>query len=82
MKALESRQGVATEYVEFEGCGHVPMDERPEQFNAAVLPFVNRVLAQGNGQHAESQSEADFESVRQPLQAAELTAAEHDAIPV
>lgn len=35
-----------TEYVEFSECGHIPMDEYPEEFVAALRPFVERVLGQ------------------------------------
>lgn len=33
-----------TEYVEVADCGHIPMDEYPQEFVAALLPFVEKVL--------------------------------------
>lgn len=82
VKVLEKRQGVATEYVEFEGCGHVPMDERPEQFNAAVSPFVSSILSRKLGAQTDGPARADFEAPEQPLQAVDLTTPARDAIPV
>lgn len=38
------RQKGSTRYVELSACGHVPMQEQPEAFCAAVAPFLSEVL--------------------------------------
>lgn len=38
------RQMGSTRYVELAACGHVPMQEQPEAFCAAVAPFLSEVL--------------------------------------
>ena len=84
-EALKKRPGAVTEYVEFEGCGHVPMDERPQEFVAAVTPFVDKILGQSLADmacagHADTEGLTDAPD--QPLQAVEMTKHEFDAIPM
>jgi pimeloyl-ACP methyl ester carboxylesterase len=43
---LQQRQTGSTQYVELAGCGHVPMDEQPQECLEALLPFVESVLVQ------------------------------------
>ncbi|KAG2487620.1 hypothetical protein HYH03_013759 [Edaphochlamys debaryana] len=45
--ALRKRgPGLVTELVVLDGCGHLPMDERPSETLAAVVDFVNRHCCQ------------------------------------
>ncbi len=40
---LKAEGQCSTEYVEYERCGHVPMDERPEEFLHDLQRFVTDV---------------------------------------
>lgn len=40
---LEAEGRCSTEYVEYEKCGHVPMDEMPEKFLSDLQRFVTIV---------------------------------------
>jgi hypothetical protein len=59
-EALRRRPVGNTEYVELPACGHVPMDEYPDQFVQILRPFVEKALfggeanpqmVRGNGAH-------------------------------
>ncbi|KAK9821989.1 hypothetical protein WJX81_003986 [Elliptochloris bilobata] len=41
---LQARPQGSTGYVELEACGHVPMQEQPDAFAAAVAPFIGEVV--------------------------------------
>ncbi len=41
---LRARPHGSTRYEELPACGHVPMQEQPEAFCAAVAPFLREVL--------------------------------------
>ena len=85
-EALRKRPDSITQYVEFKGCGHVPMDERPEEFTAVVTPFVSEVIsghsATTDDAGRDGQAYSDFDASDQPLQAVEqMTSPQLDAIP-
>lgn len=82
VEVLRKRTNVATEYVEFENCGHVPMDERSDDFVAAVVPFVTSILQQGAPAHPSAGLASLEDLPNQPLQAATMTQPEYDAIPI
>ena len=42
---LQTEGNCKCEYVEYEGCGHVPMDEMPDKFNADIQRFVTDVAS-------------------------------------
>jgi hypothetical protein len=42
-KMLDARPRGSTDLIRYPQCGHVPMDECPEQFNADVIAFVERL---------------------------------------
>ena len=41
---LRARPEGATQYTELPECGHVPMQEQPDAFVAAVAPFLREVV--------------------------------------
>lgn len=43
---LQAAGNCKSEYVEYEGCGHVPMDEMPDKFIADLQRFVTDVASQ------------------------------------
>lgn len=86
-EVLKRRPNAITEYIELESCGHVPMDEMPEQFMAAVTPFMQQVASQRPaGRAGPDDEDAGAEALQdvsdQPLQAIDMTRTERDALPV
>ncbi len=43
---LQAAGNCKSEYVEYEGCGHVPMDEMPDKFLADLQRFVTDVASE------------------------------------
>ena len=43
---LQAAGNCKSEYVEYEGCGHVPMDEMPDKFMADLQRFVTDVASE------------------------------------
>ena len=65
MARLQDRADAVTEYVEFKDCGHIPMDEYPQEFVSALRPFVERVLMQpSNGSSSINGNGFDDTAVR------------------
>ena len=51
---LDQRGNVSdAQYVEL-ACGHVPMDEQPQEFLQALKPFLEDVLVRGSTQQPQS----------------------------
>ena len=71
-----------TEYVEFKDCGHVPMDERPDEFRAVVIPFIDKILSAATPDALKHHTVGEFDAPEQPLQSVKMTTPELDAIPV
>ena len=62
---LQDRADAVTEYVEFKDCGHIPMDEYPQEFVSALRPFVEKVLMQpSNGSSSNNGNGFDEAAVR------------------
>ena len=83
---MRQRPNAITEYIEFQACGHVPMDEKPDEFVAAVTPFIDRMAASQASSKAASSADGIQEAMAdlpdQPLEAVDLTKPERDALPI
>lgn len=75
MARLQDRVDAVTEYVEFPACGHIPMDEYPEEFVTALRPFVEKVLRQSSSVSSDDSGHGSGNSNGTVLQGAKLLAA-------
>lgn len=69
-----TRLGAACTYVELPGIGHLPMDEDPQGFVAAIEPFIAKVLHRQRGG-------VSAPAVTAAQEAAPVVAVQSDAVP-
>ena len=64
---LQAEGRCTSEYVEYEGCGHVPMDEMPEKFLADLQRFVTDVASKQQPKPREDDLADTVDSTPLPL---------------